>query len=163
MAPGNADLKLVYGVEATAKDMVARRDGGAFEAAHYYANPDLYEPVFHERVAPHTSVLMNCMYWDAKFPRLLTKQQTEDLARAGRLRMLALGDVSCDVGGSVEFFSHSTEIDDPFYLYDPEAHMVHHNMDDHGILVEGIENLPSQLPRCAPTAAQVSGHRRSLS
>jgi hypothetical protein len=31
--------------------------------------------VFHERVLPHASVLVNCMYWDRRYPRLVTMKQ----------------------------------------------------------------------------------------
>ena len=45
------------------------------DKSHYYANPSQYEPVFHERIIPYTSLLVNGMYWDARFPRLLSKEQ----------------------------------------------------------------------------------------
>mmetsp|Transcript_26945 Transcript_26945/g.86625 ORF Transcript_26945/g.86625 Transcript_26945/m.86625 type:complete len:1038 (-) Transcript_26945:1363-4476(-) len=148
---GNADLKQVYGVQVTAEDMVQLRGGaqGAFDKQHYYQNPEAYEPVFHERVAPYVSVLLNCMYWDNKFPRLLTKRQTEELVHSGNWRMVALGDISCDIKGGVEWFSKSTAIDSPYYLYDAEADLVHDNVDDEGTLIMGIENLPAELPRDA--------------
>lgn len=53
---------LVYGCVVTAKDMVERIGGGEFNKKEYYENPTLYRPVFHERVAPHMNVLVNCMY-----------------------------------------------------------------------------------------------------
>ncbi len=52
-----------YGCIITAKDMVAPLQTGAvFNKADYYANPQNYRPVFHERVAPYTNVLVNGMY-----------------------------------------------------------------------------------------------------
>ena len=35
-------------------------------------SPHLYRPVFHERIAPYLTALVNCMYWESRFPRLLT-------------------------------------------------------------------------------------------
>ena len=63
---GKRSRNKLYGVIATAKDMVrmksvegAQQQNQAFDKAHYYANPSLYEPQFHEVVLPYTSVLVN--------------------------------------------------------------------------------------------------------
>ena len=38
----------------------------------------------------------------------------------GRSRpLLMVADVSCDIGGSVEFLLQSTTLDQPFFVYDP--------------------------------------------
>ena len=37
-------------------------------------SPHLYKPVCHENVAPYLTALVNCMYWESRFPRLLTNQ-----------------------------------------------------------------------------------------
>ncbi len=53
--------------------MVRRKDG-VFNKQEYYKSPELYEPIFHEQYARHMSVIVNCMFWDYKFPRLLTRE-----------------------------------------------------------------------------------------
>jgi alpha-aminoadipic semialdehyde synthase len=78
---------------------------GGFDRAEYRHFPERYRPIFHERVAPYVSVLVNGMYWDHRYPRLLTKSQMRDLAIMGRSRLLAVSDISCDVEGSLEFLS----------------------------------------------------------
>jgi hypothetical protein len=50
----------------------------------YYDNPQYYRPIFHETVAPYTSVLVNGMYWDRRYPRLLTTQQLQELQGTAR-------------------------------------------------------------------------------
>lgn len=143
------DLRRVYGCRVSAEHMVEHADGSAFDKVHYYANPDQYRPVFHERIAPHMSVLMNCMYWSQQFPRLLTKEQMRRLAASGSSRLLAVGDISCDIGGSVEFLTRPSTIERPFYLYDSRADMVHDNLDDEGVMMMGVDNLPAELPKDA--------------
>ena len=72
-APG--PHRVVYGCIARDDCMVRRRGaaaGGAFDVAHYRAEPHLYDPVFHETVAPHTTVLVNGIYWDQVRPSPLT-------------------------------------------------------------------------------------------
>ncbi len=86
----------------------------------YYNQPGRYKPMFHEQLAPHLSVIMNCMYWDERYPRLLTLAQTRDLWAQKKLRLLAVGDLSCDMNGAVEFLKKSTVIEKPFFLYNPE-------------------------------------------
>jgi alpha-aminoadipic semialdehyde synthase len=56
------------------------------------------------------SLQFNCMYWDARFPRLLTIKQAQTLAKQGRLPLLAVGDITCDFQGSVEFLKVSSYI-----------------------------------------------------
>ena len=80
-------------------------DDGAFDSKHYYANPSEYEPIFHEAVLPYTSILVNCMYWDAGFPRLVTIDQARELRQDGRLPLLGVCDITCDLRGSVEFLT----------------------------------------------------------
>jgi alpha-aminoadipic semialdehyde synthase len=57
-----------------------------FCRADFAEHPQDYRSVFCERVAPYTQVLMNCIYWDARFPRLLTKQGMKRLAEEGKDR-----------------------------------------------------------------------------
>jgi hypothetical protein len=50
---------------------------------------------------------VNCMYWDSSFPRLVTNAQAKDLALEGRLPLLGVCDITCDLHGSVEFLTVS--------------------------------------------------------
>ncbi|KAL5201254.1 hypothetical protein ABZP36_035608, partial [Zizania latifolia] len=51
--------------------------------ADYYAHPEHYMPVFHERIAPYASVIVNCMYWERRFPRLLSIDRFQQLMKNG--------------------------------------------------------------------------------
>ena len=46
-----------------------------FDRGHYYRSPHEYAPVFHSQIAPHTSLLVTTMYWDRRYPRLLSLEQ----------------------------------------------------------------------------------------
>ena len=96
-------------------------EGGAkapFDKRHYYANPGEYRSVFAEKVLPFASVLVHCMYWDRRFPRLVTTQEFRALDASGKSRLLGLCDVSCDEAGAVEFMTKFSSIEHPFYVYD---------------------------------------------
>jgi alpha-aminoadipic semialdehyde synthase len=145
---GRADRFKVYGCIVTAKDMVEpTQPGTKFNKADYYANPQSYRPVFHEKIAPYTSVLVNGMYWDAKYPRLLTLDQAEELEtkRPGQFKMVA--DISCDIKGSVEFLLRSTTLDQPFFVYDPITRKAFDDIDGRGVMMLGVDNLPTSVPR----------------
>ena len=77
MASPPADCRFkVYGTVIESHHMVKRKDASKpFNKLEYYDHPDLYEPIFHLKYAKHMSVLVNCMFWDYKFPRVLTIQQ----------------------------------------------------------------------------------------
>jgi hypothetical protein len=61
------------------------------------------------------------VHWPGRYPRLLTKTQMRELAQSGHSRLLAVSDVSCDVEGSIEFLSHTTPIEQPFFTYLPTS------------------------------------------
>jgi alpha-aminoadipic semialdehyde synthase len=42
-------------------------------------------------------MIVNGIFWDEKYPRLLTKEQMKTLAQENRLRLLQVADISCDI------------------------------------------------------------------
>ncbi|KAI9908468.1 hypothetical protein PsorP6_004023 [Peronosclerospora sorghi] len=120
---------------------------------HYYQNSHQYEAVFHEKVLPYTSMLVNCMYWDNRFPRLVTRDQMRDLSRSRKHKLIGIADISCDIGGSIEFLDRVTEIERPFALYDIEEGKMREDGDsrglqgDGGIMMMAVDILPSELAR----------------
>jgi alpha-aminoadipic semialdehyde synthase len=47
---------------------------GSFDRTDFQTNPSLYTSTLPTKVIPYMDVLINCAYWDPRFPRLLTKQ-----------------------------------------------------------------------------------------
>ena len=117
-----------------------------FDLKHYYDHPEEYHNQF-EKYAPHITVLMNCMYWDDRYPRLLTKDFTETLFKQGKMKLKVIGDVTCDPDGSIEFTHKGTPIEDPVFVYDPESRKAVMGFEGDGILVMAVDILPSELPR----------------
>ncbi|KAL2481908.1 lysine-ketoglutarate reductase/saccharopine dehydrogenase bifunctional enzyme [Abeliophyllum distichum] len=55
----------VYCCVVTCQDMVEHKDSSKFfDKVDYYAHPQNYRPIFHEKIAPFSSVIVNCMYWE---------------------------------------------------------------------------------------------------
>ncbi|GJM87063.1 hypothetical protein PR202_ga02981 [Eleusine coracana subsp. coracana] len=97
-------------------------------AVDYYAHPEHYNPVFHERIAPYASVIVNCMYWERRFPRLLSIDHLKQLMKNG-CPLVGISDITCDVGGSIEFVDKSTSIERPFFRYNPSTNSYHDDME----------------------------------
>ena len=128
-------------------DMVARRDATApFALEEYFRQPELYESAF-ERRLPQIAVLLNCVFWDAPYPRLVTKAAVRRLYAAAPPLLRVIGDVSCDIEGSVEFTVKETHIDEPVYVYDPAADSIADGIAGKGPVVLAVGNLPCELSR----------------
>ncbi len=143
------DNRFIYVVVVTAKDMVAPKDPRKiFDKLEYYRHPENYKPTYHQNIAPYVHVLLNGMYWEPKYPRLLTIQQAKALQAENRFPLLCLGDISCDIGGSVEFFVKATTIQNPFYVYrlkQEEVQSIQEYNGD-GVIVLGVDHLPAEFP-----------------
>ena len=103
LAQGGGRDDLVYGCIVEEEDMVARNDDGSgesFSRAEYYTKPEKYRPIFHDKIVPYISCLVNCTYWDHRYPRLITKDQLREQYMEQNIRkMIAVADISCDIDG----------------------------------------------------------------
>jgi hypothetical protein len=137
-------------VQTTFKEehLVGRRDGGqAFELQDYYDHADRYRSVFNTYL-PSLTVLMNCNYWDERYPRLVTKAEIRALFNADRPpRLKVIGDLGCDIEGAVQCTLKCTEPGDPVYVYDPVEGTTTPGVDGRGPVILAVDILPSELPR----------------
>jgi len=145
--PDNAShtiLKVVFHEKDTVLPLV---EGKAFELQEYYDHPERYRAAF-ERYLPHLSVLVNCIYWEPKYPRLVTVEAARKLFDAdGQAKLRVIGDISCDVEGGIEITVKATEPDDPIYVYDPETGAIRSGVDGNGPVIVAVDILPTELPR----------------
>lgn len=122
-------------------------EGAAFELQDYYDNPENYRSVF-ERHLPHLTVLVNCIYWDARYPRLVTVDRLRSLyGGPAPPRLRVIGDLSCDIEGAIECTVKSTEPVDPVYVWDPADGSAIPGVEGNGPVVLAVEILPAELPR----------------
>ncbi|MEJ2593626.1 MAG: hypothetical protein P8100_00515 [bacterium] len=118
----------------------------AFNLQHYYRHPEQYENQF-EQYIPYLTTLMNCMYWDDRYPRIVTKDYLEKLFSHGDPKLTVIGDVTCDPDGSIACTHKGTEIEDPVFVYNPRTRKPKMGFTGEGILVMAVDILPSELPR----------------
>lgn len=120
--------------------------GGRFELQDYYQHPEKYRAAFFRHV-PHLTVMVNCIYWEPRYPRLITCAQLRELwsgPRRPRLRVIA--DISCDIEGSVECTVKPTEPGDPVYVYEPRTGRVVDGLVGDGPVILAVDTLPCELP-----------------
>jgi alpha-aminoadipic semialdehyde synthase len=144
------DPQKVYKVVFTEEDMVIPRDDGTtFELQDYYQHPEKYRSRF-DNYTPHLSVLVNCIFWDTPYPRLVTKEFLKRLFAAGQSpRLKVIGDISCDVEGSIEATLKATPPDTPAFVYDPEQDRAIDGFAGRGPVIMAVDILPSELPQLA--------------
>jgi alpha-aminoadipic semialdehyde synthase len=117
-----------------------------FELEDYYNNPQKYRSVF-EKYLPYLSILMNCIYWTQQYPRFVTKSFLKQLwTKEDSPKLKVIGDISCDVDGSVECTVRATSPDNPIFVYDPIRGDVKDGYNGRGVVVMAVDNLPAEIP-----------------
>lgn len=143
------DTRVVYKVVFKEEDLVEPlAAGGAFDLDDYFRRGQGgYRSVF-GRYLNDLTVLVNCVYWDERYPRLLTLEQCRSLWAPGRSpKLKVIGDISCDVNGSVECTVKPTEPGNPVYVYEPATGKVNDGFEGDGPVIMAVEILPSEIPR----------------
>jgi alpha-aminoadipic semialdehyde synthase len=143
------DTRVVYKVVFKEEDLVEPlAAGGAFDLDDYFRRgKGGYRSVF-GRYLNDLTVLVNCVYWDERYPRLLTLEQCRSLWAPGRSpKLKVIGDISCDVNGSVECTVKPTEPGNPVYVYEPATGKVNDGFEGDGPVMMAVEILPSEIPR----------------
>jgi alpha-aminoadipic semialdehyde synthase len=148
IAKGKRKSNILYGIKLKTSDLVSHKTNSSskFSKEDYYHHPENYEPIFHKTVLPYTTMLVNGIYWEPRFPRLITKEQLKTMRSEGNKNLRAVADISCDIEGSVEFLSRPTSIENPFYMFNPEKNDITANVTSNGVLMLGVDNLPTELP-----------------
>ena len=99
-----------------------------------------------EKYIHDLAILMNCIYWDARYPRLITKKFIKwDYKEDYKLQII--GDISIDINEAIEFTEKSTISDTPSFIYNPKTNSIKDGVEGEGIVIMGVDNLPCELPR----------------
>jgi len=140
------DRGVCYKVVFREEHMVERIDASSpFKLQEYYQHPELYREAFFQHVS-HLSVFVNCIYWEPKYPRLMTREQFRQLYAGGRSKLRVIGDISCDIDGSIACTTRSTTPDSPIYVYDPATGETRDGVEGAGPVVLAVDFLPCELP-----------------
>ena len=128
--------------------MVEPRSGDAqFVLQDYYQRPKNYRGIF-ANYLPNLDVLLNTIYWTPDYPRLVTKKWVKNNYGPDKNpRLKVIGDISCDIEGSIEVTLKAPMPEAPCYVYDPETGEVTDGVRGDGPVIMSVDNLPCELPR----------------
>jgi hypothetical protein len=143
--------RIVYKVVFKEEDMVERAvPGRPFDLQDYYKNPQDYRPVV-ESLVPCLTAIVNGIYWTPKYPKFVTKPFLKKLYGGARPRLRVIGDITCDINGSIESTVEATDPENPVYVYDPSQDKPLFGFEGTGPVVLAVYNLPAELPLEAST------------
>lgn len=144
----NPDSRVCYRVVFREQDTVRPRNPASrFDLDEYRSSPELYESAFATHLESLTA-LVNCIYWEERFPRLVTRQWLRAAFLRGRNpRLRIVGDISCDIQGAIEATVRTTNSGSPHFVYDPETGTATEGVDGPGLVIMAVDNLPCELPR----------------
>jgi len=132
----------IYKVVFKEETIVERIDGSRFDLEEYYSEPEKYQSKF-EQYLPKLNLLINAIYWEEKYPRLVTKE----FVNSNQLNNLfAIADLSCDINGSIEVTEKATLSDNPVFVYNPKTNSIRDGFDGEGIALMTVDNLPAEIP-----------------
>ncbi|UCF62682.1 MAG: hypothetical protein JSW33_08810 [bacterium] len=144
---GSYSNKKLYKVEFKEIDLVQHRNNSPFKLQEYYDFPERYISIFTEYIR-HLTLLINGIYWEPRYPRLLTCSFLKEWFREkSQPRLRVIGDITCDVGGSIECTLRATNSLNPVYVYNPVSEKETDGFEGEGILIMAVDKLPSELPR----------------
>jgi alpha-aminoadipic semialdehyde synthase len=148
---GQSDSKTVYICIFKEKDIVRAKNGDPFDLQDYYRHPERYESIFAQYL-PFLTLLVNAVYWEARYPRFVTWQDLKQLFQAyAKPKLSGIADITCDTHGSMECNMRATDSSKPAYLCDPLTGTTTDGHLGDGIVLLAVDNLPCELPYDAST------------
>ena len=121
------------------REHVERNDGKDYSVQDFTSNPHEYKSKIKNYLFD-TDMLITGHYWDPKFPKLFSLNQINEFKN-----LKIIGDITCDINGSIPTTIRSTSIAKPYYSFDINS-MKEIDLCNKGIAVMAVDNLPSELP-----------------
>ena len=139
----------LYCVHFRQRDLFEPRDRNLeFDWSRLHRHPEDYVNRF-EGFVPYLSMLVNGVYWETRFPRLITKSYLRShYERNPNPRLRVVADITCDVEGSIEATVKTTDSGEgSLYVYEPLRDEAKDGVGGLGPVMLAIDTLPSELPR----------------
>lgn len=146
--PGAHSPKAVYRVEFRKPDLYAPLDpSAAFDLEDFNERPGRYRGRF-SRYTEHLIMVVNGIRWSTRFPRLLTNEHMREVyARNPKPSLRVVGNITCDIEGSIEFTVRSTTLESPVFVYEPVTGDIINGYAGKGPVVLAVDRLPAEFPR----------------
>ena len=143
----------LYKVIFKEEDLVEhKRSKHDFDLLDYYTHPQNYKSVFEEHLQ-YLTVLMNAIYWEPQYPRLVTKEFLEKYYKKNTPpKLKVIGDITCDINGSIECTVETTTFDNPVYVYNPFTQKIKYGVEGEGPVILALDRLPNEFAKEATEA-----------
>ena len=135
----------VYKIVFLREEKLRAKNGKGFYFEEYLKNPKRFESNL-DTYLPYLNMLIHTSYWDSRYPRMITKKMIRALAKRKAFRLRFIGDISCDIAGSIELTYKQTTHDNATFTYDYKKKRFVDGYKSRGITVLAIDNLPAALP-----------------
>tara|TARA_B100000686_G_C16728157_1_gene939009 strand:+ start:363 stop:1598 length:1236 start_codon:yes stop_codon:yes gene_type:complete len=124
----------------SAKQHVERSDNKSYSKEDFILNPSKYRSKVKNYLSK-ADIFIACHYWNPKFPKLFSLKEIKKFKD-----LKIIGDITCDVNGSIPTTVRSTTIEKPYYTFDINSFQ-ETSLNKEGIAIMAVDNLPSELPR----------------
>lgn len=142
---GNTPSGHWYAV-ASSRHINRRKDGSAFDMRDFIKHGKAeYESCF-DKLLGKFNILLQTPYWISKYPKHLDKSRLKNYK--DKLPPV-IGDISCDINGSLESTVKVTDIDQPAYSYNVTDETITEGINADDLTVMAIDNLPCELSKDA--------------
>lgn len=112
-----------------------------FDLNHFIQNPEAYESAFFP-FAKAADILLCCHFWAPQTPVYLSETEL----KSPELRISVVGDVTCDILGSVKSTLRASTHAEPFYDYNPTTAQEEPPFSSaENITVMAVDTLPNAL------------------
>jgi len=119
----------------------------SFNLQDYYNYPEKYRSSFQQYI-PYLSMIINGIFWAPQYPRLVTRDFLKNYYSTNKeMKLRIIGDITCDIEGSIECTVKATNSENPIYVYNPNSGDIKDGNDGEGIVVLAVDKLPSELPK----------------
>ncbi len=139
--------KTIYKLVFHREEKFRSKKGKGFYFEEYIKHPERFESNL-DKSLPFLNILVNASYWDKRYPRLLSETMLRRIYSTNPdFRLSVIGDLSCDIKGTIEITKKSTTPSEPAFIYDPVSRKVSNDLSHNGIAVMAVDNLPCEFPK----------------
>ena len=124
------------------KDYVKRDDGKPFMKDEFFKDPTNHSSSF-MAYAEKASLYVACHYWDNRAPFIFSREDVKN----PNWNIKIIADVSCDIDGPVASTIRPSNIENPFYGYNPKLEKEVDFENENAVGVMAVDNLPCELPK----------------
>jgi saccharopine dehydrogenase (NAD+, L-lysine-forming) len=111
---------------------------------HFHNHAEQYLSAF-KKFTEKCDLLLHCAFWNPKAPKLFSFEEMAD----PKFRIKVIGDITCDIDGSIPSTTAATTIENPYFDYNAQNHQWLTEMHENTITTMAVDNLPCSLPRDA--------------